>query len=80
MAQERFDEALGAALGNRRRALAISQEFLAEILRRDQTFVSKVETGKRALTLFEFIRWSRALNLKPEEIMEMIANLGDHVE
>ena len=61
--QKSFDEELGKYFADHRRGLSISQEFLADILRRDQTFVSKVETGKRTLSLFEFIRWARALNL-----------------
>ena len=68
------------SFADHRRALSISQDYLSEILRRDQTFVSKVETGKRTLSLFEFIRWSKALNLSHQEMTTLIANLESHAE
>lgn len=78
--QKSFDEELGKCLADYRRGLSISQEYLADILRRDQTFVSKVETGKRTLALFEFIRWAKALNLSHQEMLDLIANLESHAE
>lgn len=78
--QKSFDEELGRYFADHRRSLSISQEYLAEILRRDQTFVSKVETGKRTLTLFEFIRWAKALNLAQQEILTILTKLESHAE
>jgi transcriptional regulator with XRE-family HTH domain len=80
MPQKSFDEKLGRYLADYRRGLSISQEYLAEILRRDQTFVSKVETGKRALSVFEFIRWARALNIAHQEILTILTKLESHAE
>lgn len=45
------------------------------MLRKDQTFVSKVETGKRSLTVHDFIGWTKALNLSDREISELIVIL-----
>lgn len=80
MSQETFDDELGRILAGLRRDLGISQEYLSSILRRDQTFVSKLETGKRSITLFEFLRWSQALNLGLPETMKILSQLGSHVE
>ncbi len=80
MPQENFDENLGRNLASRRRELSLSQEYLATILRRDQTYVSKVETGKRSITLYEFLRWAKALNFEKERILKTLESLDDHVE
>lgn len=80
VSQETFDQELGRILAIHRRDLGISQDFLSSSLRRDQTFVSKVETGKRSITLQEFIRWCKALNLDDGVIMESLSKLESHVE
>lgn len=80
VSQENFDEQLGKILSSRRRELSLSQDYLATILRRDQTYVSKVETGKRSTTLFEFLRWAKALNLDEEQILKTLENVESHVE
>jgi transcriptional regulator with XRE-family HTH domain len=80
VSQEDFEEQLGRVFSTRRRELTLSQEYLATILRRDQTYVSKVETGKRSSTLFEFMRWAKALNLEKAEIVKILESLEEHVE
>ena len=70
-----FDDLLGKRLAEFRRSLSISQDYLATMLRKDQTFVSKVETGKRSLTVHDFIGWINALNLSEQEITELCMNL-----
>lgn len=72
MSQESFDEELGKRLGEHRKSLALSQEYLGVILQRDQTYISKVETGKRSLCVYELIRWSKALNLSGAVVTELI--------
>jgi len=78
--QKSFDEELGKCFAEYRRGLSISQEYLADILRRDQAFVSKVETGKRTLSLFDFLRWAKALNLSNQEISSLLEKLQPHAE
>ncbi len=80
VSQETFDGELGRTLAEYRRDLRISQDYLSSILRRDQTFVSKMENGKRAITLFDFLRWGKALNLGHSEMMELFSKLESHVE
>ncbi len=80
VSQEIFDLELGRTLAAHRRDLGISQDYLSSSLRRDQTFVSKVETGKRSITLFEYIRWCKALNLEQPAVQETLLKLESHVE
>lgn len=80
VSQKVFDEELGKKIAERRRAIPLSQEFVATILRKDQTFISKVETGRRTLSLFEFIRYSKALNLSKDEVINLIESLKDHAD
>jgi transcriptional regulator with XRE-family HTH domain len=73
-----FDEKLGRHLAAARRKLNLSQNYLAEILRRDQTFVSKVENGRRTLSLREFLGWIEALNLSKAETDALLSELNRH--
>lgn len=75
MSQEAFDEELGRKLCEHRKALAISQEYLGVILQRDQTYISKIETGKRTLCVYELLRWSKALNLSTTEMASLISTI-----
>lgn len=36
------------------------------------SFVGKVETGDRRMDIFEFIDYCRALNWKPEEVLQSL--------
>lgn len=80
MSQEAFDGEVGRILAVYRRDLGISQEFLSSMLRRDQTFISKLETGKRSISLFEFLRWCKALNLAHPEMLKVLSKVESHVE
>ncbi len=80
VSRKTFDEELGRILAGHRRSLDMSQEFFSSCLGRDQTYVSKVETGKRAITLQEFLRWCDALNLDDAAVMELSAKMKSHVE
>ena len=61
------DEELGARLKLERQRLGLSQAYLADLLNHDQTYVSKVETGNRQLTVVDFCSWCRVLNLSVEK-------------
>jgi transcriptional regulator with XRE-family HTH domain len=80
VSQETFDGEVGRILAVHRRDLGISQEFLSSMLRKDQTFVSKLETGKRSISLFEFLRWCKALNLAHPEMLKILSKIENHVE
>ena len=71
-AYRRFLAELRAA----RQAMGLSQEELAKRLDKHQTFVSKVENGDRYLDVLEFVRWCKALEVDPAEL---VAGLRDDV-
>ena len=70
------EQSLGEQLCRHRKRLGVSQEYLAEILRLDQTYISKTETGKRQLTVDEFARWCVALNLDDKETLSILRSVG----
>ena len=74
MTQTAFDEELGRRLVEHRKRLALSQDFLGTMLRRDQTYVSKIEKGKRTLSVYELVRWAKALNLTATELNELVSH------
>jgi transcriptional regulator with XRE-family HTH domain len=65
------DEAIGRWVLEKRVSKGISQAFLAAQLMRDQTFVSKIESGVRRLSAVELFELSSKLNLKPEELADL---------
>jgi transcriptional regulator with XRE-family HTH domain len=46
----------------------ISQAALAEELGHDQSYVSRIEHGRRRMTLAEFLRWAEALGSSFAEV------------
>ena len=72
MVEKSYDEELGYRLATLRRNLSITQEYLAEILQHDQTYVSKVETGKRQLSVFDYVSWCKALNLSSDDMIQLL--------
>ena len=57
-----------------RKKAGLNQSELAEILGVHQTNVSLIERGQRNLDLMEFMRWSQALELDPETLVEELAS------
>ena len=55
-------KALGALLKNKRVAAGVTQEQLAAELGVPQSFIAKVESAERRLTLIDGFRISRILN------------------
>jgi transcriptional regulator with XRE-family HTH domain len=58
-----FDRALADWLAAEREAHGLSQEALATQLGRDQTYVSKFESGQRRVTVADLIEWVVALGI-----------------
>jgi transcriptional regulator with XRE-family HTH domain len=59
-----------------RLAKGLSQEELAARLDKHQTFVSKVEQGQRYMDVLEFVRWSKAIDVDPAQL---ISGLRDDI-
>ena len=66
-----------AVLVAARKAAGLTQQQLANHLRKPQSFVSKYETGERRLDIPEFIHLSRSLGVDPAELIARIAGNKD---
>lgn len=60
------------ALVSARRAAGVSQQELANRLKRPQSFVAKVEGGERRLDVVEFAEWSVALKADAHVILTSV--------
>ena len=61
------------ALRDARIAQGMTQESLARMLERPQSFVAKVESGERRLDVVEFVRIDCLLGIDPREVVGRIA-------
>ena len=57
-----------------RKARGWRQEDLAEKIGWDRTVISRIETGERTCSIWEFMVLCRALGVKPSRMMERIEN------
>ena len=55
-----------------RRAAGLTQQQLADKLKRPQSFVAKFENGERRLDVVEFLQIARLLGADPHEIIDEI--------
>ena len=62
-------QALGQAVRERRTALGISQERLAEIAGLHRTYVGGIEQGRRNVSLLNICRIAGALGCQPAELV-----------
>lgn len=60
---------LGKAVRERREALGVSQEELAELAGFHRTYIGGIERGERNITVLTLIELTRALQLTPHEIL-----------
>jgi transcriptional regulator with XRE-family HTH domain len=61
--------ALGVAIREAREKLGLSQERLAFEADLDRTFISSIEAGRRNITFASLLKVSKALDLKPAELL-----------
>lgn len=61
--------ALGDAIREARKRLGLSQERLALEADLDRTFISSIEAGRRNITFASLIKVSKALDMKPAELL-----------
>lgn len=57
-----------------RLAAGLTQRGFAEKLGKQQSYVSKVESGARRLDVIEFIGWMQALQLDPSGLIQELAS------
>ncbi|MEM1106851.1 MAG: helix-turn-helix transcriptional regulator [Pseudomonadota bacterium] len=63
-----IDELRGA-----RESADMTQQALADVLRRPQSYVAKIETGERGIDVIEFVEWVLATEHKPEKVIAKIS-------
>ena len=67
-----FHQRLGRLLGGLREAKGLSQEALAVQLRRDQSYISRIEAGERHASVEYLLEWSEALGYSFENVAARI--------
>lgn len=70
-----LSEAFGKILRNYRTQAGISQEKLAEFADLDRTYISLLERGLRQPSLNIVFSLSKALNIKPHQMVEEVEKL-----
>jgi transcriptional regulator with XRE-family HTH domain len=69
----RDQQIVGTALAAARQRSNLTQDELADRLRKPQSFISDYERGQRRIDLVEFIVIARALGIDPLEVFREIA-------
>jgi transcriptional regulator with XRE-family HTH domain len=70
-----------AALAAARREAGLHQADLAQILGKDQSFISNIERGQRRVDVIEFYALARAMKADPAKLFsKIVQNLPDVVD
>ncbi|RRC95832.1 helix-turn-helix domain-containing protein [Schaalia canis] len=72
-----FDDALAHCLQECRNQASIAQSVLAQELEMDQSNISRIEDGKRRITVSDAMRWFEAVGMDPTTSGKLIANLWE---
>jgi transcriptional regulator with XRE-family HTH domain len=67
-------ELLGALIRDMRTDAGLRQEELAQRVGRQQSFVSKIETGERGVDVLELFELCKASNVSPMTFMARLEN------
>ncbi|MGI9402153.1 MAG: helix-turn-helix domain-containing protein [Rhizobiaceae bacterium] len=65
---------LTAVIISLRKKAGLTQQQVADRLKRPQSYIAKVEGGERRLDVVEFIELIRAMDGNPAEIMKEVAS------
>jgi XRE family transcriptional regulator, regulator of sulfur utilization len=63
---------LGQLIREIRTQKGLSQEKLAELGDFERSYISKIENGDRAIQVVTFIRFAKALDISPTELMSRL--------
>lgn len=66
-------EKFGINVRSRREALGLSQERLAASAGLHRTYVGSIERGERNISLENIVAIARALNCRPDELLQGVA-------
>lgn len=58
-----------------RKSKGVTQQELADRLKRPQSYVAKIETGERRLDVVEFVEWFQALEADPKAAVLAISEV-----
>jgi transcriptional regulator with XRE-family HTH domain len=62
-------------LAARREAAAMTQSDLAARLGKSQSFVNRLESGKRRITVVEFVEFAEILGFDPAKVLSMLKRM-----
>jgi transcriptional regulator with XRE-family HTH domain len=68
-------QALMQVLVETRKSKGVTQQELADRLKRPQSYVAKIETGERRLDVVEFVEWYQALKADPNAAVSAISDV-----
>jgi transcriptional regulator with XRE-family HTH domain len=60
---------LGAAVRARRKAMALSQETVADYAEIDRSHMGKLERGERNVSFLNIVRIAKAIQCKPSDLL-----------
>lgn len=66
-------------LAEERSTVGLSQEFIAGQMQLDQTILSKIENGRRTLTLREFLKWAEVMSLPDDAVRMILQKMKNYV-
>ena len=72
---DELEQKLISWIVTKRKEIGLSQEYFAQLIGLDQTAVSKIELGKRRLSLTESLKALTSLGLDIDEASELIKTL-----
>ncbi len=70
-------EALRQVIIDKRLAAGLTQQQVAQKLRRYQSFVATVESGQRRIDVIEFLDFAAAIGFKPESVIRSISRVPE---
>jgi len=73
--EDDFYRRLGGVLGRLRESRGLSQEALAVQLQRDQSYVSRIESGDRHASVLLLLEWSEALGVPFSDVASELERL-----
>lgn len=73
--EDDFYRRLGGVLSRLRESRGLSQEALGVQLRRDQSYVSRIESGERHASVLLLLEWSEALGVPFTDVARELERL-----
>lgn len=65
-----MEEIICKNIYNRRTYKNLTQEYMAEEMKVTQSYYSRIERGKKNMTIKELIKIAKVLNIMPEELFK----------